>query len=419
MTLVIQGGNRAVATPAAARPLPSRFRPRKRRQFLRSERYQQRRDQNLAWRAQDVIAGVGLVTRQSSIASGQAVAIPHVTHINHGPPLTVTVRTLPGQRPADYEAEAPRIAVNLGVARIRVVPVDRATLQIELLEFDPLRETIEVPRQALVDPRSDLLLLGVDDVGNRYRTAPLDLVHLAVQGATGSGKSIFIYGLIAQLVRCPDVLIGGCDPTGLLLRPFEGTPHANWQTSGTREPQAHVRALERLVTEMDRRIANLPPRRDQVDITKDCPLIFFVLEEYPGLLRACDDGKRSGGRVDRIKLLVGRLIAEGRKAGIRLVILAQRFEAAIVDGYTRDQCTVRLSFRVGNASSIEMLHPDGRDVADEHAIAPPGVALLSAPGVPLVRIKSPYLGHDDEDTAYGRYWDLVTAHAACPAQHAG
>jgi S-DNA-T family DNA segregation ATPase FtsK/SpoIIIE len=138
-----------------------------------------------------------------------------------------------------------------------------------------------------------------------------------------------------------------------------------------------------------------------------------VLEEYPGLLRACDDGKRSAGRVDRIKLLVGRLIAEGRKAGIRLVILAQRFEAAIVDGYTRDQCTVRLSFRVGNASSIEMLHPDGREVADEHAIAPPGVALLSAPGVPLVRIKSPYLGHDDEDTAYGRYWDLIVRHAAC------
>jgi S-DNA-T family DNA segregation ATPase FtsK/SpoIIIE len=341
------------------------------------------------------------------------VSVPHVTHVDHGPPVTLTVRTLPGQLPGDYEEHAGRIAASLGVVRIRVVPVARATLQIELLETDPLRETIEVPRQGLTDPRSDLLLLGVDDVGNRYRTAPIDLVHLAIQGATGSGKSIFIYGLIAQLVRCPHVLIGGCDPTGLLLRPFKGTVHQEWQASGTAAPAAHVHLLERLVAEMDRRIANLPPRRDQVDITAACPLIFFVLEEYPGLLRAADAGKRSSSLAERIKLLVGRLIAEGRKAGIRLVILAQRFEAAIVDGYTRDQCTVRLSFRVGNASSIEMLHPDGRDVADEHAIAPPGVALLSAPGVPLVRIKSPYLGHDDEDSAYGRYWDLVTGHAAC------
>jgi DNA segregation ATPase FtsK/SpoIIIE-like protein len=183
-------------------------------------------------------------------------------------------------------------------------------------------------------------------------------------------------------------------------------------TSGTANTDDHADSLERLVELMDQRIAMLPPRRDQVDIDEGCPLIFYVLEEYPGLLRAADDGKRSGGRVDRIKLLVSRLISESRKAGIRLVLLAQRFEAAIVDGFTRDQCTVRMSFRVGNATSIEMLHPTGRAAAEQHAISPPGVALLSAPGVPLVRLKSPYLGHDDDDTAYGRYWDLICAHAA-------
>jgi S-DNA-T family DNA segregation ATPase FtsK/SpoIIIE len=183
-------------------------------------------------------------------------------------------------------------------------------------------------------------------------------------------------------------------------------------TSGTANPDDHADSLERLVELMDQRIAMLPARRDQVDIDEGCPLIFYVLEEYPGLLRAADDGKRSGGRVDRIKLLVSRLISEGRKAGIRLVLLAQRFEAAIVDGFTRDQCTVRMSFRVGNATSIEMLHPTGRAAAEEHAISPPGVALLSAPGVPLVRIKSPYVGCADDGAEYGAYWDAVIAHAA-------
>jgi S-DNA-T family DNA segregation ATPase FtsK/SpoIIIE len=411
MTLVVQGQSRAVATAAAAPLLPSRFRPLSRRRVLRAEQHQRRRDQNLAWRAQEVFAGLGLVTGQASIAAGQTVSIPHVVRVDVGPPVSLVVRILPGQVVGDFAEQSSRIAANLGVARVRVVSLGPSLLRFELLESDPLRESIELPRRPLADP-TDLLLLGVDDVGNRYQSSPVDLVHLAIQGSTGSGKSIFTYGLLAQLVRCPNVLIGMSDPTGLLARPFQGTVHAEWMTSGTANPDDHADSLERLVELMDQRIAMLPPRRDQVEIDEGCPLLFYVLEEYPGLLRAADDGKRSGGRVDRIKLLVSRLISEGRKAGIRLVLLAQRFEAAIVDGFTRDQCTVRMSFRVGNATSIEMLHPTGRAAAEEHAVSPPGVALLSAPGVPLVRLKSPYLGHDDDDTAYGRYWDLICAHAA-------
>jgi S-DNA-T family DNA segregation ATPase FtsK/SpoIIIE len=378
---------------------------------LRSERHQLRRDQNLAWRAQEIFAGLGLVTGQTSIAAGQTVSIPHVIQVDAGPPVALVVRILPGQVVGDFAEQSSRIAANLGVARVRVVSMGPLLLRIELLTTDPLRETVELPRRSLADP-TDLLLLGVDDVGNRYQSSPVDLVHLAIQGATGSGKSIFTYGLLAQLVRCPNVLIGMSDPTGLLARPFRGTVHEEWMTSGTANSDAHADSLERLVELMDQRIAMLPPRRDQVDIDEGCPLIVYVLEEYPGLLRAADDGKRSGGRVDRIKLLVSRLISEGRKAGIRLVLLAQRFEAAIVDGFTRDQCTVRMSFRVGNATSIEMLHPTGRAAAEEHAISPPGVALLSAPGIPLVRVKSPYVGYADDGAEYGAFWDAVIAHAA-------
>jgi DNA segregation ATPase FtsK/SpoIIIE-like protein len=411
MTLVVQGQGRAVATAAAAPLLPSRFRPLARRRVLRSKQHQLRRDQNLAWRAQEVFAGLGLVTGQASIVAGQTVSIPHVIQVHAGPPVSLVVRILPGQVVADFVEQSSRIAANLGVARVRVVGVGPLLLRMALLTTDPLRETVELPRRPLADPM-DLLLLGVDDVGNRYQSSPVDLVHLAIQGATGSGKSIFTYGLLAQLVRCPNVLIGMSDPTGLLVRPFRGTVHEEWQVSGTADPDDHVASLEKLVELMDQRIETLPPRRDQVDIDAGCPLIFYVLEEYPGLLRAADDGKRSGGRLERIKRLVSRLISEGRKAGIRLVLLAQRFEAAIVDGFTRDQCTVRMSFRVGNATSIEMLHPTGRTAAEEHAISPPGVALLSAPGVPLARLKSPYLGHDDGDSAYARYWDVICAHAA-------
>lgn len=410
MTLVVAGRGGAVAANEAAVVLPSRLRPVARRRARRAARFQWERDQHLAWRAQDVFAGLGLVQSQVSIAAGHTVGVPQVTQVHRGPPVSLTVRILPGQVAADFAAESGRIAVNLGVAQVRVLALSRSTVRMDLLEVDPLRAAVPLPQEPLAGP-TGLLLLGVDDIGNRYWCSPTDMVHLAVQGSTGSGKSVFIYGLLTQLVRCPHLVIGMSDPTGLLARPFRGTVHEEWQVAGTANPDDHVACLEQLVDLMDNRIATLAPRRDQVDIGEGCPLMVYVLEEYPGLLRAADDGKRSGGRVERIKLLVSRLIAEGRKAGIRLVLLAQRFEAAVVDGFTRDQCTIRLSFRVGNAASIEMLHPTGRTHAEQHAIAPPGIALLSAPGVPLVRVKSPYLGHDDGDTAYGRYWDLITTHA--------
>jgi S-DNA-T family DNA segregation ATPase FtsK/SpoIIIE len=352
------------------------------------------------------------MSSQASIAAGHVVTIPHVTAVDHGPPVSLIVRMLPAQLPEDFAEHDVRIAASLGVARVRVVRMNRSMMRLELLETDPLAQEVALPRQSLIGP-GDLMLLGVDDVGTWYRISPQDLMHLAVQGRTRSGKSIFVYGLISQLVTSPNLLIAISDPTGLLTRPFAGTVHEQWQVGGSASVDDHIALLETLVETMDQRIAALPPRRDQVEIGEGCPLIIAVFEEYPGLLRLANKGgKKAGGPAERIKDLTARLVSESGKAGMRLIIMAQRFEAAVIDGFTRSQCTVRLSFCVDTASSVEMLHPAGRSEAEQHAIAPPGVALLSGPGVSLKRIKSPYIGRDDEDTEYARYWDLVTAHAA-------
>lgn len=412
MTLVHQATSISGAGTAVA-PLPSRLvHPLVRRRVLRRERFQHRRNQQLAWRVQDTLGALGMFQKGSSIAGGPSFRIPVVTQVDLGPPIRLTVRTLPGQVAEDFTPHCRVLAQNLGMARVRVINGGASLLYLELFTVDPLAGDVPLPRTPLAGVE-DLLLLGVDDGSVSYRISPFDLVHLAIQGSTGSGKSVFVYGLVAQLVTTPNLLIAMSDPTGLLTRPFRGTVHEEWQASGTADPDEHLALLERLVDTMDQRIATLPPRRDQVAIGEGCPLIVLVLEEYAGLLRAAatGDGAKKGGRLDRIKDAVLRLITEGRKAGIRLVILAQRFEAAVVSGFARSQCTVKLSFRVDNADSVAMLHPTGRDEANEHTTCAPGVALLTGPGVPLARIRSPFIGHDDGDTAYGRYWDLITANA--------
>ena len=93
----------------------------------------------------------------------------------------------------------------------------------------------------------------------------------------------------------------------------------------------------------------------------------------------------------RVKLAVARLTAESRKVGGRVIIAAQRFEAASVGGaVVRSNCPIRVSFRVENATSIGFLHDDpDPQIVSEHVRAPAGVALLSAPGQPLRRLRFP------------------------------
>jgi hypothetical protein len=67
--------------------------------------------------------------------------------------------------------------------------------------------------------RTPGLLIGRDesgaDVGVEH---PRDLPHVIVRRQTRSGKSIWLYSLLAQSARWPDVEITGVDPSGITLR---------------------------------------------------------------------------------------------------------------------------------------------------------------------------------------------------------
>lgn len=414
MTLVQQGQRtRGAAQRVALLPLPPMYRPWHRWRARALRERQLRSLQDYAWRFQDVCAGIGGLGSPDGDRS-----MPRVLQVQHEQDATVlNVQVAVHVLPRDFLQHTARITTAMGCLGLRVERFAPGQLLVELLNADPLREVVPLPGEPLWSV-NEPLYLGQDETGYRHQITPAGLVHLIVQGATGSGKSVFTYGLLAQLCRIPEVLIAMSDPTGLLCRPFAGTVHEAWHESAPDDPDAHIALLRRLVDTMDQRIRTLPPRRDQVEISESCPLVVVVLEEYPGLIRAAaqvdaQNNKKAGGKVEQIKGLVGRLAAESRKAGMRLVILAQRAEASILDSYTRGQMTVKLSFRVADPASIEMLHPTGREQAEEHASSPAGVALLSGPGVKLKRIKTPWIGRaDDGEAEYAAYWDTVSRYAA-------
>jgi hypothetical protein len=413
VTLVRQERRAGAVATGTAPPLPSRLlHPWQHRWARRREQRTQARRQAQAWELQDVLVGRELFQYGHANLGYRTVHVPRVIAFHDGPPPAFTVRPVPGQVVADFQDHAAAIAECLQVARVRISRQRDGLIRVELLARDPLDTTVnEGP--ALLSSSDGPVLLGVDDVDSRYRISPVQLGHTVIQGQTRSGKSAFCYWLLSQMASAQDLLIAGSDPTGLLLRPFTGTVHQPWQVIGMDDPDAHVKLLRDLVVEMDARIAAIPPRSDQITPDRDTPLIMVVLEEYAGLLRGVDDSGtgRKSTRVAEVQRLIARLLSEGHKAAIRLLIILQRADAAVLGGFERGQCSVRISFRVDTADAVVMLHPSGRAEAEQHATCPPGLALLSAPGVQLARIRAPYLG-DGSDGLYGVYSDLVTARAA-------
>lgn len=109
----------------------------------------------------------------------------------------------------------------------------------------------------------------------------LDLPHLLVAGATGSGKSVLINGLIYNLTvsrspyECQLILI---DPKRVELVSWSDLPHCIRYAS---EPSDRVSALQYAVDEMDRRYAKM--QRDRVKLF-DGPDLFIFVDELADLM---------------------------------------------------------------------------------------------------------------------------------------
>lgn len=337
----------------------------------------------VVWTFREACIGAGLSQAVDAPVAGTSHRAPDVTRVDLGPPLRMTVRMLPGQLPEHLAAVGRRIAPHLGGIALRVSDRGQGWALVDVLDRDPL--VVPLP---LRPGRG--VLIGRGEDGDELRVDPLDLPHMIVQGQTRSGKSMWLYALLVQLLADPRVEVAGVDPSGITLRPFTGTHHAARQAVGLADLDAVEGVLAGLVADLDDRLAAMPADRDILPVGGRWPLRVVVLEEWPALLRALDIADPKGGK--RVRALVARLLAESHKVGHRVVIAAQRAEATIVGGAERAQCAGRLSFRVDGLDSIKLLHADADDLAAGHTSAPPGIALATWPGRRLSRVRGPYLG---------------------------
>ena len=174
--------------------------------------------------------------------------------------------------------------------------------------------------------------------------------HLLIAGATGSGKSVIINGLIyTALNRIP-----GCQPQGtelilidpkrVELAPYKDMPHTIAYASGL-DPQAWYRALSAALNIMDRRYADMEKRGLRMYDGGD---LYVIIDEWAALV-TCDL------RGHLCEKAAQRLSCEGRAARVHLIIATQTPKAEILS--TRIKCNIdwRFCLRTNNRNESRLI----------------------------------------------------------------
>lgn len=251
--------------------------------------------------------------------------------------------------------------------------------------------------------------LGVNASGRGVNGNIFSPFHWLLSGATRSGKSTALYTLLKALAPRDDVVVAGVDPSGIVFNALGGGLGGGRLRVMTLSNVEEIRrVLTDLIGVMERRILGLLDQRlDKITgFSSEYPLLVVVFEEYPGALAAIEaidkaNGAKPAQRVETFfRAAVQRLALEGAKVGIRLVILTQRADAAILTGVLRSQLTVKLSFRQ-DLDGLRMVHPDvPKSLINEVLSAPPGVGLIEYPGEQTRLFRGIYTSYEDLKESY-------------------
>ncbi|MGB5952638.1 MAG: hypothetical protein WBG57_09025, partial [Ornithinimicrobium sp.] len=318
-----------------------------------------------------------------------------------GSVIALTIQARTGQTSRDITNAAASIAAASNATSITARALSPSTSLIELVMADHLTGTRYTTEPVSEDAEG--VLVGRTESSKPVRLDPCSAMHVAIQGATRSGKSALCYGYLGAIAYRADVLVCGVDPTGILLTPFKSGRGGAWVAPTGSDGERVANVLNAITGHMDQRITDLVASgKDKIgSFDATLPAVVVVLEEYPGLLAqlAKDDdanGRKTGQRIaPQVERSVGRIIKEGAKVGVTVLLLAQRMSARAIDTDDRSNLPIRITLRVDNGDAVAMLH-DGieRSGMDDVRQFPPGRGLIEAPGLPLQRFQADLTEYD-------------------------
>lgn len=261
-----------------------------------------------------------------------------------------------------------------------------------------LREVIESKHYQ--ESSSKLAIaLGRDISGEPLVTDLTKMPHLLVAGATGSGKSVSINGMITSLLmraKPHEVKFIMIDPKMVELNMYNGIPHL--LTPVVTDAKKASQALKKVVDEMERRYElfshsstrnieeyNETIRRlnEKSDSQPYLPYIVVIVDELADLMIvAARDVEES----------ITRLAQMARAAGIHLIIATQRPSVDVITGVIKANIPSRIAFSVSSQT-------DSRTILDmggaEKLLGQGDMLFLPTGASRPVRIQGAYLSVEE------------------------
>ncbi|MCL2094031.1 MAG: DNA translocase FtsK [Treponema sp.] len=289
-----------------------------------------------------------------------------VTGIRKGPVITMfEILPAPGIRLAKIENLADNIALRLAAQSVRIVaPIPgKHAVGIEVpnakRNIVSFREIIEGELSKEGTKPEIPMILGKDITGEAVTVDLVQMPHLLIAGATGSGKSVCVNSMILSILyqkppsECRLILI---DPKIVELKLYNDIPHL--LTPVITEPKKAFQALQYCIFEMERRYACLDSMgvrdirsynrriKERNIAAETMPYIVVVVDEYADLMATT--GKE-------LESTVARLAAMSRAVGVHLVLATQRPSIDVITGLIKANIPSRIAFMVAGRMNSQII----------------------------------------------------------------
>lgn len=212
-----------------------------------------------------------------------------------------------------------------------------------------MREVMETPY--FQDAQSKLSIAFGRDISGQTIVGNLArMPHLLVAGATGSGKSVCINGIITSILykaKPDEVKFLMVDPKMVELNVYNGIPHL--LAPVVTDPKRASLALKKIVVEMEKRYELFSKSSTRNiegynTLMKDnpsavLPYIVVIVDELADLMMVA---------AHDVEEAITRLAQMARAAGIHLIIATQRPSVDVITGVIKANIPSRIAFGVSS-----------------------------------------------------------------------
>ncbi|MCM3756771.1 DNA translocase FtsK [Sporosarcina aquimarina] len=286
-----------------------------------------------------------------------------VTQVHLGPAVT-KYEVLPdtGVKVSRIVSLADDIALALAASGIRIeAPIPgKSAVGIEVpntaVAVVSLREVLEAKQNNRPDSKL-LIALGRDVTGEAMLSELNKMPHVLIAGATGSGKSVCVNGIIISIImraKPHEVKMMMIDPKMVELNVYNGIPHL--LAPVVTDPRKAAQALKKVVSEMERRYElfshtgtrNIEGYNTHIDTWNEendekhpkMPYIVVIVDELADLMMVASN---------EVEDAITRLAQMARAAGIHLIIATQRPSVDVITGIIKANIPSRIAFAVSSA----------------------------------------------------------------------